>query len=276
MVDQENPILSCQDIAAQAPPGDAGTIVNYPIPSVLDKCPMTSVVCTPPPGSYFPCGETLVNCIARDMSGNLSECPFVVTVNCAPSASYCDSAEIICNEEVDLIYIMDNSGSISTSEFNAMVSITQNAITDIAAVYPNAQFAVVHYGGDFGDKIFIEHDFTNASTAATINRQGAGSLPGGGPLGGYGDDFHASLDAVIDALNGVGNTNTKIKSSLKNLNKRAGSKFYLLSFTDASPGLSPIGISGSAMKGSTALPFRNVNILKRSPFFGKFTMVHFD
>jgi hypothetical protein len=58
----------------------AGAIVYYKVKTV-DFCPNVDVSATPPPGSLFPIGDTLVSVQATDgCSGNSSACAFTVTV----------------------------------------------------------------------------------------------------------------------------------------------------------------------------------------------------
>jgi hypothetical protein len=61
--------------------GLAGATVNYPLPTASSTCgPITTLVCTPPSGSFFPLGPTTVNCTATDGFGNSASCSFTVTV----------------------------------------------------------------------------------------------------------------------------------------------------------------------------------------------------
>ncbi len=61
--------------------GAAGTVVNYPPPTVGGGCTPPTVVCSPPSGSPFPLGTTTVNCTASDTCGGSATCSFNVTVN---------------------------------------------------------------------------------------------------------------------------------------------------------------------------------------------------
>ncbi|WP_459910355.1 HYR domain-containing protein [Desulfotomaculum defluvii] len=71
------PQISCpEDITVFS---DTPTTVDYPNPFVLDNCGF-SFSCTPPPGSIFPLGTTIVTCTATDDSGNISSCTFAITV----------------------------------------------------------------------------------------------------------------------------------------------------------------------------------------------------
>jgi len=64
----------------EPPTGAPGEIVTFTVPAFDDQDPAPSVVCTPPSGSLFPRGTTLVTCTATDASGNQSSCAFPVTV----------------------------------------------------------------------------------------------------------------------------------------------------------------------------------------------------
>ncbi len=55
--------------------------VTYPMPTVVDNCPGSTVVCNPPSGTTFPEGTTTVMCTATDASGNTASCSFTVTVS---------------------------------------------------------------------------------------------------------------------------------------------------------------------------------------------------
>ncbi|HTY87816.1 MAG TPA: HYR domain-containing protein [Candidatus Acidoferrum sp.] len=55
--------------------------VTYPTPAAMSACGyITSVVCAPPSGSYFPVGTSVVQCTAIDSQGNAATCSFTVTV----------------------------------------------------------------------------------------------------------------------------------------------------------------------------------------------------
>jgi hypothetical protein len=59
----------------------SGVVVSYNFPFANSSCAnLASVVCTPPPGSFFPVGTTLVTCTAVDTLGNAATCTFTITV----------------------------------------------------------------------------------------------------------------------------------------------------------------------------------------------------
>jgi hypothetical protein len=62
-------------------PNQCGAVANYNLPTVSDNCPgVGTPSCNPPSGSFFPIGQTMVNCTVKDASNNSSQCSFKVTV----------------------------------------------------------------------------------------------------------------------------------------------------------------------------------------------------
>src|ERR1041384_2194658 len=60
------------------PSGSGSATVNYPAPTTSGSC--LSVACSPPSGSSFPIGTTIVQCSATDPANNGAFCSFTVTV----------------------------------------------------------------------------------------------------------------------------------------------------------------------------------------------------
>jgi hypothetical protein len=58
-----------------------GAVVVTTVATTDDLDPSPCVVCTPPSGSFFPGGTTLVTCTATDASGNQSTCQFPLRVH---------------------------------------------------------------------------------------------------------------------------------------------------------------------------------------------------
>lgn len=77
-----NPIaINCPaNVTANAAQGQSATAVNFPAPTVEGNPAGLTVVCTPPSGSTFPLGTTVVNCVASDAANNKGSCGFMVTV----------------------------------------------------------------------------------------------------------------------------------------------------------------------------------------------------
>ena len=76
------PVLSCPEAVhasdhTAATPGD---LVSFTVTATDEVDSAPDVVCSPPSGSFFPEGTTLVTCTATDASGNQSTCQFPLTV----------------------------------------------------------------------------------------------------------------------------------------------------------------------------------------------------
>jgi hypothetical protein len=70
---------SATDVTYSASTNATGAIVTYD-PGAADNVGVTSVVCSPPSGSFFPVGSTPVTCTASDAAGNVSTVTFNVIV----------------------------------------------------------------------------------------------------------------------------------------------------------------------------------------------------
>jgi hypothetical protein len=82
VTDTNAPTLNCptNDLVVNAG-GASGTNVFFTV-TATDCDTNVTIVCTPPSGSFFPCGTNRVTCTATDSSGNHSICSFNVIVNC--------------------------------------------------------------------------------------------------------------------------------------------------------------------------------------------------
>lgn len=79
--DTQPPTITCPpNITAISPTPGGPTAVTYPAPIVTDNCPGVVVACTPPSGSLFQPGTTIVTCTATDPGGNTASCSFTISV----------------------------------------------------------------------------------------------------------------------------------------------------------------------------------------------------
>ena len=65
---------------AESLSGPPGELVTFTVTATDDHDPAPVLVCTPPSGSFFPQGTTIVTCTATDAAGNQSTCQFPVVV----------------------------------------------------------------------------------------------------------------------------------------------------------------------------------------------------
>jgi hypothetical protein len=76
-----------------------GAVVNYPLPVASDDCSEVTVPsCSPPSGSFFPMGASLVQCQVFDLAGNVTNFTFAITVlDTQPPAITCPSDIVVTN-----------------------------------------------------------------------------------------------------------------------------------------------------------------------------------
>ena len=79
--DTTPPTVTCpSDITQGTDPGMCSAVVTFTV-TATDDNPGVTLVVTPPSGSTFPVGTTLVTATATDAAGNMASCTFNVTVN---------------------------------------------------------------------------------------------------------------------------------------------------------------------------------------------------
>jgi uncharacterized repeat protein (TIGR01451 family) len=92
------PRISCPpNILVTNDPGKCTALVNFAALSVLDNCPVSSVICSPASGSNFAIGVTNVSCVATDSGGLTASCSFTVTVNDFERISITCPANVVVN-----------------------------------------------------------------------------------------------------------------------------------------------------------------------------------
>jgi len=83
--DDVAPEITCPDDFCVTAPDQDGVVVSFQV-DVSDACdPNVQLECTPPSGSVFPLGVTVVTCVATDCAGNRAECSFEVEVKIDPT-----------------------------------------------------------------------------------------------------------------------------------------------------------------------------------------------
>lgn len=118
-------------------------IVNYPTP--VATCPGVTVTCSPPSGSLFPVGDTVVTCTSQDIFGNTEVCSFTITVMDEPPT-------ITCPEDITVLVLPGQTSATVTYEVTAtdtcgVTSITCHGIT--RSFSPPAPIAVATFTMDF-------------------------------------------------------------------------------------------------------------------------------
>jgi gliding motility-associated-like protein len=109
--DNTPPMITCPDaFTLQLPPGDSTMAVNYPMPVAEDNCSavtLSHVGSFPDPGGEFHSGQTALQFLAQDATGNSSTCTFHITLvaNDVPLITCPQNIEVftatgICEQQV--------------------------------------------------------------------------------------------------------------------------------------------------------------------------------
>ena len=171
----------------------------------------------------------------------------------------------------DVIFCIDNSGSIDANEYAQMSNSVKALISNVLSCNPSNRVSVVQYGTYFGlnatvPRIFIESNFTNNTVGAQnfIRRLNSG------------DHAHEALGLIGNALDNINNAN--IVSTQKTLTRTAGNSLVVFLFTDAFRGIGDI-VNGSYLVNfnspgiSTNGAFQNYTNFKNNRG-AKFLVVH--
>jgi hypothetical protein len=139
--------------------------------------------------------------------------------------------------QADVVFLLDQSGSIDGTEWANITSSVHGIIDRVLASNATNRIAVVNYAGDGFDinlkpQIWIENDFTSNATTAkafqwrTTMWQAPGTLFGG-------DDAHGAVSLVGRALDGTADSLPGLVSPLKRLTPVPDRPLVVFLFTDA-------------------------------------------
>ncbi len=189
----------------------------------------------------MPSVTTTYNVTVTDNAGCTASTQIAVVVNaCGPN---CDPDTSF----TDVIFLVDNSGSIDDSEFAAFKNILEGSLAGICATCPSSRRGVVHYGGANGLSTAIEYPLGTATETSSINRQFCTSRNGFGLcVGGGGDDLNNAIGDIMGYIdNGM-------------LSRNPANKLALVIFTDAFSFDTSCGHPNCSL----ILPTTNIDLMK--------------
>jgi len=189
----------------------------------------------------------------------LSRWPFAILLISLITSSQLVSQDV-CSADTsftDILFVIDNSGSIDEQEYDEFSDIIMATIRNVESRCQSSQIGVLHYGGAFGAETFLEFDFSSSNIISDVTRQFCvmrnqfGNCTDGG-----GDDLNLAMGDIITSIqNGT-------------LNRDPVNKLAIVIFTDAFG----FETSCSFISCSVIRPFTNIDILK-SQFGANVTVI---
>ena len=178
---------------------------------------------------------------------------------CIRDSSYIQ-AQDICETDTsftDILFLIDNSGSIDDDEFTLFADLITGSINQVRERCVSSQLGVVHYGGAFGLETAIEYPFSANTLIPDVDRQFCDSRNQFGNCSeGGGDDLNNAIGDII----------TFIQDG--SLNRDPINQLSLVIFTDAFG----FDLECNFINCSVIRPFTNIDILK-SEFDAQVTVV---
>lgn len=131
-------IICPMDISVSNDPGDCGAIVNYTPPEGTDNCPdpTTTLIAGLGSGALFPVGITTETYEVVDLSGNMAQCSFTVTVTDTEAPVIDCPADIELNTEPGLCQATANFTVPSFMDNCPGGTITQTGGLASGSVFP--------------------------------------------------------------------------------------------------------------------------------------------
>jgi len=126
------------------------------------------------------------------------------------------------SQGTDVIFLIDNSGSVDNTEYGQMYTSIQNVMSRVLNCNPANRVSVVQYHDDGEQQIFIERDF--GSSSFTFIRRFDNYSGGNTPR---------AVNLLSYAVNGIVGPSSSVPSTQKTLNQITGNSLAVYLFTDA-------------------------------------------
>lgn len=137
----------------------------------------------------------------------------------------------------DILFIVDNSGSITTSEYADFSATIKTVGSQLLADNPANRIATAHFGGppyslvSGGQYVYIERDFSNTAMSTPVRRFGVG---GAYNSAWSADHLAGALQQIRYALDGKASTASNyIVSPLKEMSHNTSTPLQIVLMTDA-------------------------------------------
>jgi hypothetical protein len=170
VTDTEAPTITCpSDIERINDTGQCSAVVNFSLPNGNDNCGTPTVTSSPPSGSTFNVGTTVVTVTAADVSGNTDTCSFNVIVHDAQSPTITANSLTNCvgmSVSPSIISANDNcDGPLQPSD----ITCTPSLPTEFAAGTTTISCTAEDNAGNTGTQTFTLTGVEVATLSVTPN-----------------------------------------------------------------------------------------------------------
>ncbi|MGB0847190.1 MAG: DUF6923 family protein, partial [Thiolinea sp.] len=179
-------------------------------------------------------GDTLTATATLATAGTSEFSPVVKAIGGPPPIG---SGSCSATGATDILFIVDNSGSITTSEYDDFRQTVQQVGTQLLADNPANRIAIAHFGGPSdtlvsgGQYVYLERDFSSTAMIAPVRQFANG--------GAYNSAWNAdhlagAIQQMRYALDGDSSTQSSyIISPLKETSRNLASPLQIVLMTDA-------------------------------------------
>jgi hypothetical protein len=194
--DCESPTIGCPgDLTVCNDANQCSAVVNFTV-TAQDNCPGVSLVVTPPSGTTFPIGTTLVNAVATDVAGHVATCSFNVTVNDCQAPAISCPGDITLSAPYEFCSVIANYSATATdncgtpnlqisppsgSSFNVGTTIVTVTAMDSNGLTSQCQFNVIVYASAISGYVFYDINTDGVQDNGEVGLRGWKVMLSGGP-----------------------------------------------------------------------------------------------
>lgn len=179
-------------------------------------------------------GDKLTATATVSSAGTSEFSPIIVTEGGPPTAG---GGSCAATGGTDILFIVDNSGSITTPEYADFANTIKTVGTQLLADNPNNRIGIAHFGGPStslvsgGQYVYFERNFSNTAMNAPVRQFGTN---GAYNVNWWADHLAGAVQQIRYAIDGnAGTSSTYIVSPLKEMARNTASPLQIVLMTDA-------------------------------------------
>ncbi|MBJ6611143.1 MAG: VWA domain-containing protein [Candidatus Thiothrix moscowensis] len=212
---------------------DAGNCALPPF-DTHDNTGMKAFQLTLPLPANVAVGDKLTATAMLGSAGTSEFGPVIITEGGPPTAG---GGSCAATGGTDILFIVDNSGSITPDEYADFAKTIQTVGTQLLADNPANRIGVAHFGGPTdslvsgGQYVYFERDFSTAAMAAPVRQFGTN---GAYNVNWWADHLAGAVQQIRYAIDGnTATSSSYIVSPLREMSRTTASPLQIVLMTDA-------------------------------------------